>query len=607
MRRAVCAAALICFMGFMGALNAAARTTLLTYGQINIEISSRSGDKTRYGYASRRIRIQNRSPAKTHRVKISIEPGAATAFGYNEGRIKSLTRTIEVAPNSAVETYIHQPYLRLIGDFQECAVWIDGERMEGRGGASGYADYGSTGSFKYIPSHIVEKASITAAFVGARTRGLPRRLPVNFIPRDTLEPIPFIYSGLDGILLTLSEAEALSGRKREALWEYVKSGGSLAVIGEGKMPDEWKRLDARLENRALKSGAVERLEIGFGLLFLTSKPYRPKPMPPTRPTFHAEIYDSWTETQQTWMKTYTSEGANAVLPVIDSYDAQTSYRRMFFLMLLLAALIGPVNIYLFRKNERRMNLYWTVPAASLFACCLVFLYAAVLDSDKLMRVCSLTCLDQGARSASTIGWVGFYSPSSHREGLLFDEETELTLQASRSINLAAVPPKAGPIDAHAVGSIDWTDGQRWSGEWIKPRTPLHFKFRKIQKRSERIDLKRNGGKLKVVNRLGADLKAFWYADHDGKLYQASNIRNGGEAVLTETKGVPIGGKTLRQLYISQDWVPEIEAAQTSPATYLQPGRYLAELEKCVFLEKAMKGAKMKPSTFLVVGELEEGE
>ena len=73
--------------------------------------------------------------------------------------------------------------------------------------------------------------------------------------------------------------------------------------------------------------------------------------------------------------------------------------------------------------------------------------------------------------------------------------------------------------------------------------------------------------------------------------------------LTETKGVQIGGKTLRQLYISQDWVPEIEAAQASPAAYLQPGRYIAELEKNVFLEKAMKGAKMKPSTFLVVGDM----
>ena len=126
--------------------------------------------------------------------------------------------------------------------------------------------------------------------------------------------------------------------------------------------------------------------------------------------------------------------------------------------------------------------------------------------------------------------------------MLFDEETELTLQA-RPTQGAVIRPVS---DDHAVGSIDWTDGQRWSGEWIKPRIPLHFKFRKTEERNERIDLKRSGGTLKVVNRLGARVKAFWYADHDGKVYWASDIRNGAEAVLTETKGVSMGDKTLRQ-------------------------------------------------------------
>ncbi len=596
MRRVVCAAALI---GFMGALDAAAGTSL-TYGHLRIETSRRSGGDVSHGYASHRIHIQNRSPVKTHRIKVRLEQPWRSGSG--KGRLKSLSKTVEVAPNSTADIYIHQPYLRLIGDLHGYAIWVDGEQVGGRGGSSGYTDHGSVGSFAGTPTSMLQIASITVALAGVRRRRTPMLEPVNFIPRDILEPIPFMYSGLDGILLTLSEAEALSGSKRKAVWEYVKSGGSLAVIGEGKLPDEWKRLDERLENRALKSDAIERYEIGFGLLFLTSRQYDPTP---TRPTFHAQIYDSWKETQQTWMLTYTSEGANAVLPVIDSYDAQASYRRMFFLMLLLAALIGPVNIFLFRRIDRRMKLYWTVPAVSLLACILVIFYAAVADGGKRMRVCSLTYLDQGARSASTIGWFGFYSPSAHREGLLFDEETELALQASQSM---APHPKAWlTTDPHAVGSVDWTDGQRWSGEWIKPRIPLHFKFRKIQERTERIDLKRDGGKLKAVNRLGADVKAFWYADHEGKLYQASDIRNGADAVLTETKGVQIGGKTLRQLYISQDWVPEIEAVKASPAAYLQPGRYIAELEENVFVENAMQGAKMKPPTCLVVGELEQGE
>ncbi len=607
MRRLICAAALI-FIAC--ALNTAA-ASITTIGRLTIEIDRRSGGDVSHGYASHRIRIQNRSPDKTHRIKISLEQSQLSSS--RKGRLKSISKTIEVEPNSTVETYMHQPYLRLLGDLHGYGIWVDGEKAEGRGGASGYTDHGGAGSrsMGFGPSRltILQGIGATVAIDDIRRAGRsPNKSFVKYIPRDTLEPIPFIYSGLDGILLTLSEAEALSGGQQKALWEYIKSGGSLAVIGSGKLPDKWKRLDERLENRALKSDAIERYEIGLGLLFLTSRHYRPMP---TTPTFHAEIFDSWKETQGTWIKTYTSEGANAVLPVIDSYDDRASYRCMFFLMLLLAVLVGTVNIFLFRRIDRRMKLYWTVPAASLLACVLFVFYAATAEGGKRMRVCSLTFLDQAARSASTIGWVGFYSPSAHPDGLLFDEETELTLQASQRINFAAPIYLAGrpPHDPHAVGSIDWTDGQRWSGEWIQPRIPLHFKFRKIQERNERIELKRNGGKLKVVNRLGADVKAFWYADHDGKLYQAfaSGIRNGAEAVLAKTKGVPIGGKTLRQLYISQDWVPEIEAAQKSPAAYLQPGRYIAELEQNVFLENAMKGAKMKASICLVVGEIKHGE
>ena len=70
---------------------------------------------------------------------------------------------------------------------------------------------------------------------------------------------PLIYGSLDGILLPLEDVEALSVGERETLWEYVKSGGSLAVAGGGKLPDEWKRLDARLENRILKNGGMARV------------------------------------------------------------------------------------------------------------------------------------------------------------------------------------------------------------------------------------------------------------------------------------------------------------------------------------------------------------
>ena len=660
MRRIICAAALI---SFMHALNASAVFSA-NYGDIDIAVDNPVGDERSHGYASYSVQVQNRSSNKTRRVKIRIEPDANPSNFYEKGRLKSLTKTIKVAPNATAHTYIRQPYLNLNGRPLKASVWVDGQKQTKPLRLPDFStkDFYSTSK---KPAVMINNKEPAVAIDGVQKMRLPPYArSVGVMQRRGLETNALVYGSLDGILLTLSEAEALSGAEREALWDYVKSGGCLAVMGEGKLPDEWQLLDARLENLIPQSGEMERYEIGFGLLLLA-------PPLPHNGAVRYQMYDSWKKTQQPWNATYSASGANAVLPVEEPYDAQASYRRMFILMLLLAVLIGPVNIFLLRRKNRQMKLFWTVPAVSLLACVLVVFYAAIADGGRRMRVCSLTYLDQGARSAFTIGWLGFYSPSAHRKGLLFDEETELALQAGPEISssikvsgagfkpgkmitvtLDGPPPKSGvgvtsssgtfnvqvkptaptsgsspkpapgatlpsntflvpvtfsPVtpmpSLHAVGSIDWTDGQRWSGEWIKPRIPLHFKFRKIQERNERIDLKRNGGKLKVVNRLGSDVEAFWYADHDGKLYRASDIRNGAEAVLTETKGVQIGGKTLRQLYISQDWVPEIEAVKASPAAHLQPGRYIAELKENVFVEKAMKGAKMKPSTFLVVGDM----
>ena len=59
------------------------------------------------------------------------------------------------------------------------------------------------------------------------------------------------------------------------------------------------------------------------------------------------------------------------------------------------------------------------------------------------------------------------------------------------------------------------------------------------------------------------------------------------------------------MYARWDWVAEIERVKAKPAAYLQHGWYFAELEENVFVEKAMRGAEMMPSTSLVIGQTEE--
>ena len=603
MTRFICAAA---SAFFICAMNGAA-FFYHDFGDISIKsestITVARGFQS-HGYAAVRIEAVNRSPDKARRVEISF-PREDTDSFWGPGRLKNVSKTIDAAPNSTAESYFYQPWILLDGKGDEAVVYIDGEKQEQTVYAFGLDSHGAGGSFRGSFGggswvNLREQPCVSFGAIGKSS--LPVSSKVNPWTRHLFDSSWLAYSGYDGMILSLSEAETLSVEERAALLEYVKAGGSLAVMGEGKLPDDWSQLDSRLTNRELISDAVEQYEIGFGLLFLSGPPYYPTS---SRPAAHTPIYDSWLETQNPWLRMYTASGANTAFPIVDPIDQQASYQRMFFLMLLLAAVIGPLNIAALKRKKQMMRLYWTVPAISLAACLLIFLYAVLVEgTGKQMRVASLTFLDQSARSASTLGWLAFYSPGAHHGGLLFDEETELTLQME---GLPRFGPMGMPAAAASVqgssGSVDWTDRQRWTG-WLRPRIPLHFKLRKNEDRPERIDLKRDGGDIKIVNRLGARVKSFWYADHGGKVYQASDVPNGAEAVLTETKGVKIGLKKLRDVYASQDWVAEIEAVKASPAAYLQPGRYFAELEENVFVEKALKGAKMKPSTCLVLGILE---
>ncbi len=602
--RVLCAAAL-----FGGALNGSA--FYQDYGDISIElmssISGASGFKT-HGYAALRIKATNRSPDKAHRVEIRFPNEGGRSF-WGPGQLKSFSKTIDVAPDSTAEAYFYQPSILLDGDAHEAVVYIDGEKQAQNIHAFGISSHGAVGTFSSSSggSWVNPREEPTVSFGAIRESSIPGSSKVNSWDRrsfDSFDSTWLAYSGYDGIVLALSEAKTLSAEERAALWEYVKAGGSLAVMGIGQLPDDWARLDSRLANRELVMDVSERYEVGFGILFLAGPPFFPTS---SRPAVHTAIYDSWFETQKPWLRIYTAAGANTALPVSKPVDTRASFRRMFFLSLLFAAIIGPLNIAVLRRKKQMMRLYWTTPAISLTACLLFVLYFAVFEGPvKYMRVASLTMIDQEARLATTLGWLGFYSPFAEPEGLLFDEVTELTLQQEGL-------PRFGPMAVGTAagmdrtGSVDWTDGQRWSGGWIQPRVPLHFKLRKSESRPERIDLKREGGDIKVINRLGARVKAFWYADDEGGVYRADDIPKGAEAVLTKTTGAPIGSKKLRDVYARWDWVAEIEKLKASPAAYLQHGWYFAELEENVFVEKAMKGAEMLPSTCLVLGALEESK
>ena len=249
MTRFICAAAAAFFIC---AMDGAAFFFPQNYGDISIELSrsikGASGFKS-HGYAAARIKAVNSSPDKPHRVEIRF-PREGTDSFWGPGRLKNFSKTIEVAPNSTAESYFYQPWILLDGSGDEAVVYIDGEKQEQTVRAFAMGSHGAGGSFGGPfggGSWVYSSEEPCVSFGAIHKSNFPVSSKINAWTRRSFDSTWLAYSGYDGLILSLHEAKTLSAEERAALWEYVKAGGSLAVIGQGKLPDDWSQLGQPLD------------------------------------------------------------------------------------------------------------------------------------------------------------------------------------------------------------------------------------------------------------------------------------------------------------------------------------------------------------------------
>ena len=468
-----------------------------------------------HGYAMHRIKIKNRSKNKTYRVTLRLPEGRASRK-HAQNCLHSISKTIEIAPSTIECVTLFQPALPLYGIL--CAVYINGKRQQKvMPLALSLSAHGATptpsptavmtGPLSGSSALFIPKVLKTASdYDGIMRRKVSEYLSNARIGAGKLTPLPkFInaghfdirfrsalvgnnhfdqswlnYSPLEGVVYDDFYIKDTKPDTLLALRRYVECGGTLTLIvryGGRELPDSLARFDRRLKNRRVFENTYERFDMGFGVFHLVAKNSESRQIPDSA----VAIPESWYEAEAAWHQLHTAYGANQVLPMAEPIDSRASYQRFFFLMLILAVLIGPANLYLLKRIKRREWVYWTTPAVSILACGAFVLYASVAFGwHQQTRVVSLTHLDQISGRAATIGWAAYYSPLKTAAELRFDENTELTPLA---------------FGGNLVGSIDWTDGQRLTGGWVPARIPRHFKLRKNEDRLERIDLKKEGGAL----------------------------------------------------------------------------------------------------------------
>jgi hypothetical protein len=401
-------------------------------------------------------------------------------------------------------------------------------------------------------------------------------------PISAWSPLWLAYSRWDAVIVTREDLADLAGggnetlAVRDALWQYVETGGTLLVLGPGDVavPASWRRFESKSEGCTVYSP-------GFGRCVVTPDRTSAKW---SRDRW-ALFSDGLSSTARPWNTGISLNNLNESLPVADDLDVPV--RGMFVLMLAFTVLIGPVNLLMLSRYRRRIWMLWTVPVVSLITCVAVFGYMVVSEGwGGHSRVTGLTVLDEVEHRATTVGRTVFYSPLTPSDGLRFSADTEMFVQGHEPTGC----------------EVDWTEGQHLTRGWVSARVPSHYMLRKSERRLEDIKVHREGNALVMVNRLGANIRAITLADEKGKLYRGTNIVAGEKATLQPIKNeVRTTNNAWRVIYSSGNWAQSIKSAASRPSEVLLPRTYLAEVEGSPFLEKGLRGASERESPSLVLG------
>lgn len=618
-------------------LLAAGPARAVTYGDVDVTIESLPRGYPSHGYNVYQFTVVNRSPGQAHEVRLELPK---TLHMAHEDHIRSLTRTVTVEPGAAVHLDLLQP-VRMTLYGEGVSVFVDGREQEdplrlnfsSHGvGPRSYGHYGGSPTGMVVPVVLVSptcRAFLRRAeevagglagpmgssgvhrgpapalgtvkrgpggMPGSMPGGMPGGMPPGGMPAPTMN-VEFAkadaevsawssnwlsYSRYDGIVVSGEDILAPSA-VRTALWQYAECGGTLLILGDpGKvLPGSWTRHDPKGE-------PFIGYEAGFGTCLV---------YPGGNLTDLHALVPHWIRPGQPLRTTRSIANANAVFPVVD--DIGIPVRSLLVLMIVFVILIGPVNLWVLARYQRRIWMLWTIPAISLVTCLAVFGCMLIVEGwQGHLRTETITILDQGTKRATTIGWTAFYSPLTPGDGLHFSRATELA------------PQRAEPW-WHGAGtacSIDWTQDQHLTRGWVAARVPAHFMVRKSETRHERVTLLwAPGDSWVMVNGLGEDVRQFWFADREGNLYGADKVPAGGQATLTSLKRSLPAGRESRQAIYQSDWLERMQSIPRNPDRVLAPGTYLAVLDGAPFLEDGLRNAKTRKRRALVLGILEAAD
>jgi len=588
--RAIALAAVILFI-FCSCPSASAVTR---YDDITVSLEAPSYETT-HGYADYRVSIVNDSPSKTHSVTVFAP---AQPYGHGD-HIRRIERTVVLGPSSSARVSLLQPSLPMQGN--ALRVIIDGtyKKETVPGDFSGHCrnvSWWSYGPSSVTCALLLSRGVNTDNFLtGARDAVFGKGSSSSssgYASSDTISAGKsesevdqwstdwLSYSRFDGVVITAPEMERMPEPVKAAVARYVRCGGSLLVLGNWQPPPAWRCAEISEEGR------LNWRYMHFGVLINGDEDFQSWPE-----SAWQHLYRSvWSPAARQLSKRTTVVDANSSFTVVDAMGIPI--RGLFVLVLTFVIVMGPVNLFLLSRKKRRIWMLWTVPALAITASLAVITYSTFAEGwHATARIHTVSFLDEHTNEATTIGIAAYYCPMTPRGGLRCDTDTELT-----AISLE-------DYSGGRARTVDWTKDQHLASGWIAARVPTHFMLRKSQTRRERVRIRRlPDGQIAALNGLGADIADFRYADDNGDVYTASDIRAGEQKTLTRSGDkITAADNAFWRTQFTSSWTTLTQQISINPTQLLQKQTYICVLNDLVFAEQMLPAVRHKNYSSVIIG------
>lgn len=293
---------------------------------------------------------------------------------------------------------------------------------------------------------------------------------------------------------------------RAALITWVRNGGALFFENEPRY------LPKNLREGKQDGSFGRQAYLGFGQIMI-----HPGEIDPNNETLVSELRIQGNDTMNAI--SYT-QNPDTSFPVVSEQDVPL--RGFFGSMLLLVLIMGPVNIYVLTRRNKRIWLLATVPIISIATSVVIIAYAFFSEGfDTRIRRASFTILDQRSNLATTLAQQAIYAPLTSSEGLHFSSETEVHPYLDRM--------------ATRYRTLDWTFDQHLDTGWVMARIPAHFKHRVTETRRERVLIEPTSeGTVEVTNGLGQKITHMLYVDGSGDVWEVKDLETGGKTLAQAT-------------------------------------------------------------------------